>query len=78
MEALIIAGQTTSGCVRASVVDAFSLGFDVAVVEEATFDRSPLSHKVNMFDMHCKYATAVTPAQATELLAEPGRAELPF
>lgn len=59
VDTLVIAGETTSGCVRASVVDAFSLGFEVAVVEEATFDRSRLSHQVNLFDMHLKYATVV-------------------
>ena len=59
VDTLIIAGETTSGCVRASVVDAYSHGFQVAVVEEATFDRSLLSHKVNLFDMHLKYASVL-------------------
>lgn len=58
-DTLVVAGETTSGCVRASVVDAFSHGLRVAVVEEATFDRSELSHKVNLFDMHLKYATVL-------------------
>ncbi|MFQ5850346.1 MAG: isochorismatase family protein [Candidatus Binatia bacterium] len=53
---LIVCGESTSGCVRASVVDAYSNGFHVVVVEECCFDRSPLSHKVNLFDMHHKYA----------------------
>ncbi|MGH3740625.1 MAG: cysteine hydrolase family protein [Micromonosporaceae bacterium] len=57
VDTLVVAGETTSGCVRASVVDAYSLGFPVAVVEEATFDRSQLCHQVNLFDMHLKYAT---------------------
>lgn len=56
VDTLVVGGETTSGCVRASVVDAYSHGFDVVVVEEATFDRSQLSHKVNLFDMHLKYA----------------------
>jgi nicotinamidase-related amidase len=56
VDTLVVAGETTSGCVRASVVDAFSHGLQVIVVEEATFDRSELSHKVNLFDMHLKYA----------------------
>lgn len=58
-DTLVVAGETTSGCVRASVVDAYSHGFRVAVVEEATFDRSPVSHKVNLFDLHLKYASVV-------------------
>jgi isochorismate hydrolase len=42
--------------VRASVVDAHSAGFHVTVVEECTYDRAELTHKVNLFDMHHKYA----------------------
>jgi maleamate amidohydrolase len=53
---LIICGESTSGCVRASAVDAYSNGLHVALVEECCFDRSLLSHKVNLFDMHHKYA----------------------
>lgn len=68
---LVVAGETTSGCVRASVVDAYSLGFDVLVVEDATFDRSALSHAVNLFDMHHKYATVVDTAEALAQFAVP-------
>jgi nicotinamidase-related amidase len=53
---VIICGESTSGCVRASAVDAYSHGFHVVLVEECCFDRSPLSHKVNLFDLHHKYA----------------------
>lgn len=56
IDSLIVCGESTSGCVRASVVDAYSYGFHVVVVEECCFDRSPLSHKVNLFDLHHKYA----------------------
>jgi maleamate amidohydrolase len=42
--------------VRASAVDAYSYGFHNVVVEECTYDRSMLSHKVNLFDLHHKYA----------------------
>ncbi|MGH3328135.1 MAG: isochorismatase family protein [Streptomycetales bacterium] len=66
VDALVVCGETTSGCVRASVVDAYSHGFNVAVVEEATFDRSPLSHKVNLFDMHLKYASVIHLEAATD------------
>jgi nicotinamidase-related amidase len=55
-DSLIICGESTSGCVRASTVDAYSYGFNNVVVEECTFDRSMLSHKVNLFDLHHKYA----------------------
>jgi nicotinamidase-related amidase len=56
VDTVIVCGESTSGCVRASVADAYSYGFHVVVVEEATYDRSLLSHKVNLFDMHHKYA----------------------
>ncbi len=53
---LILCGESTSGCLRASVVDAFSYGYHVTVAEECCFDRSMLSHKVALFDLHHKYA----------------------
>lgn len=56
IESLIVCGESTSGCVRASTVDAYSYGFHSVVVEECTYDRSMLSHKVNLFDLHHKYA----------------------
>jgi len=59
-DTLIVCGTTTSGCVRATVVEAFSNSFRVNVVEEATFDRAQVSHAINLFDMDMKYAD-VTP-----------------
>ena len=56
INSLIVCGESTSGCVRASTVDAFSYGFHNVVVEECTYDRSPLGHKVNLLDLHHKYA----------------------
>ena len=56
INSLIICGESTSGCVRASTVDAYSYGFHNVVVEECTYDRSVISHKVNLFDLHHKYA----------------------
>jgi nicotinamidase-related amidase len=55
VQTLIICGESTSGCVRATAVDAYSHGYHVVLVEECCFDRSLLSHKVNLFDMHHKY-----------------------
>jgi maleamate amidohydrolase len=55
VQTLIVCGESTSGCVRASAVDAYSHGYHVVLVEECCFDRSALSHKVNLFDMHHKY-----------------------
>ena len=56
IDSLIVCGESTSGCVRASVVDAYSNGFHTVVAEECVFDRSMLSHKVALFDLHHKYA----------------------
>ncbi len=56
INSLIVCGESTSGCVRASVVEGYSYGFKISIVEECVFDRSELSHKVNLFDMHHKYA----------------------
>jgi maleamate amidohydrolase len=56
INSLIICGESTSGCVRASTVDAYSYGFHNVVAEECTYDRSMINHKVNLFDLHHKYA----------------------
>jgi len=56
VDSLIICGESTSGCVRASVVDARSYRFKVTVVEECVFDRHQSAHAINLFDMHEKYA----------------------
>jgi len=58
-DSVIVCGTTTSGCVRATVVDAFSHNFRVAVVEECTFDRGESSHLISLFDMNEKYADVV-------------------
>jgi nicotinamidase-related amidase len=59
VDSVFITGGTTSGCVRASVIDAFSYGYKVAVVEECLFDRGEASHAMNLFDMQQKYADVV-------------------
>lgn len=56
VDSLIVCGTTTSGCVRSTVVDAFSLNYRVTVVADATFDRSQIVHDINLFDMDQKYA----------------------
>lgn len=67
-DSLIVAGTTTSGCVRATVLDAFNLNYRVAVVEEACFDRSQASHAINLADMHAKYADVVALPNALEFI----------
>jgi maleamate amidohydrolase len=68
VDTVVVGGESTSGCVRASAVDAYSHGFEVMVVEEATFDRIEISHKVNLFDLHHKYATVVHLDEALDYL----------
>lgn len=58
-DSLIVTGTTTSGCVRASVLDAFSHNFRQSVVEEGCFDRSQASHAINLCDMNAKYADVI-------------------
>lgn len=60
IDSVLVTGTTTSGCVRATVIDAFSNNLAVAVVEEGCFDRLQVSHKINLFDMHGKYADVVS------------------
>ncbi len=67
---VFVAGTTTSGCVRATVVDASSFGFQVVVPHECVFDRSQVSHAVNLFDMDSKYADVVSVAEASRMIEE--------
>lgn len=60
VDSIVVAGATTSGCVRATVIDSHSNGYPTFVAEEAVFDRSRLSHGVNLFEMNAKYADVVT------------------
>jgi maleamate amidohydrolase len=70
VDTLLVAGTTTSGCVRATVVDAFSYNFKVVIVEECVFDRGQASHKINLFDMQAKYADVVPLEAALNYLDE--------
>jgi nicotinamidase-related amidase len=63
-DTVLMTGCTTSGCVRASVIDAFSYNFRVAVVEECVFDRGEASHRINLFDMNAKYADVIPVKEA--------------
>jgi maleamate amidohydrolase len=58
-DSVYVVGTTTSGCVRATVIDAFSNNFRVAVIEDGCFDRAQASHAINLADMHAKYADVV-------------------
>ncbi|MGM4903374.1 isochorismatase family protein [Tardiphaga sp. 866_E4_N2_1] len=70
VDTLVMTGCTTSGCVRGSVVDAFSYNFHVAIPEECVYDRSPAAHAVNLFDMSQKYADVSPSAVLRSQLAD--------
>jgi maleamate amidohydrolase len=62
-DSVVVVGTTTSGCVRATVVDAFSFNYRVILAEEGCFDRSEASHAISLCDMHAKYADVVPTAE---------------
>ncbi len=68
-DSLIVTGTTTSGCVRASVLDAFSENLRCTLVEEGCFDRSQASHAINLCDMHAKYAYVISTDDAIDFIA---------
>jgi len=59
IDTLIACGESTSGCVRATVVDGATYRYHMGVVAEACFDRTQMSHYVNLFDLHQKYADVI-------------------
>lgn len=63
---VVVCGGTTSGCVRATAVDAFSHELAVTVVADATFDRIQRSHEVSLLDLELKYATVTVADRLTD------------
>ncbi len=55
-DSLVVAGLTTSGCVRATAVDGLQHNYRVVVPGQATGDRNPAAHEANLFDLNAKYA----------------------
>ena len=74
-DTLVVTGCTTSGCVRSSVVDAFAYNFRVMVPQDCVYDRSRVSHAVNLFDMAEKYADVAPVAEVIEKLRAIGAGE---
>ncbi|NYE25752.1 N-carbamoylsarcosine amidohydrolase [Pigmentiphaga litoralis] len=70
VKTLVIAGAVTSGCVRASVVDAMSYGYRPLVLSDCVGDRAIAPHDANLFDMGQKYATVMTRDEALQALAD--------
>lgn len=70
IDTLIVCGESTSGCVRATVVDADQYQFNVILVEDCTFDRHEATHALNLFDMHRKFAEVLALDEVLGFLKE--------
>ena len=68
-DTIIVCGESTSGCVRSSVVDGCTNRYRMVVVEECVFDRHEASHAINLFDMNQKYADVLPLAEVIEWMA---------
>lgn len=64
VDSLVMGGFSTSGCVRATALDACQHGFLPFVVREASGDRHPGPHEANLFDLQAKYAEVIPEAEA--------------
>lgn len=73
VDTVVVVGVSTSGCVRATTVDAIQHGFVPLVVADAVGDREPGPHEANLHDLRTKYAEVVDEATALAYLADPGR-----
>ena len=70
LDTVLIAGLSTSGCVRASAVDAVQHGFIPVVVREAVGDRDDAPHEANLFDLQAKYADVISLSDARKYLSD--------
>lgn len=71
IDTVLITGYSTSGCVRASALDAMQHGFVPLVVREACADRHPGPHEANLFDLQAKYAEVISEAEALAVIGAP-------
>lgn len=72
VDTLIVTGASTSGCVRATVVDAVQYGFRPVVPREAAGDRNPDAHEANLYDIDAKYGDVIAVEDALTYLAQIG------
>jgi maleamate amidohydrolase len=72
---VVVCGVSTSGCVRATSVDAWSHGFTTFVVDDCCFDRSHFAHCANLFDLDAKYASVVSLHELRGLMDGPALAQ---
>ena len=68
VDTLYLTGNTTSGCIRATVVDASSYEYNVIVPHDYCYDRSPVSHAVNLFDIASKYGEVLSTEESIRRL----------
>ncbi len=68
VDTILVAGQSTSGCVRASVVDGCTYRFHMVVAEDCVFDRHEATHAVELFTMHEKYADVLPLAEVLDYI----------
>ena len=70
VDTLLITGYSTSGCVRASALDAMQYGFVPLVVRDACADRHQGPHEANLFDLQAKYAEVISEAEALAYIGQ--------
>ncbi len=70
VDSILMTGGVTSGCVRATIIDAISRNYNVAVIEDCVFDRIEISHKVSLLDMWMKYCDVISLKEALEYLTK--------
>jgi maleamate amidohydrolase len=75
VDTLIITGASTSGCVRATAVDALQYGFRPVVPREAVGDRNPDAHKANLYDIDAKYGDIVSVQETLDYFEEVAAAQ---
>ena len=68
IDSLLLVGNSTSGCIRATAIDALGYGFRPAVIEECVFDRIQMSHNASLFDLQFKYCDVPSVDEACDYL----------
>lgn len=74
LDGLLVVGNSTSGCVRATCVDGAAYGYKMSVIEEGVFDRVEMSHAAALFDMQFKICNVIDEAKALSIIGAPAPA----
>lgn len=70
VDGLLVVGNSTSGCVRATCVDGEAAGYCMSVIEQGVFDRIQMSHAAALFDMHFKICDVIDESRAHDIIAQ--------